>query len=76
MCNFLSPFFCLFIIIFAVSLAYDWISHKVYWANSLTRTIEVLDPVRRQRKVLLDFANDDIPNNIIPRFIVLDPLRR
>jgi hypothetical protein len=54
-------------------LAYDWITSKIYFTDSLRRTVEVVDPETGYRRVLLNFQHD---TNIVPRNIILDPLNR
>jgi DNA-binding beta-propeller fold protein YncE len=69
MCVCIDPLF----FSFTGNLAFDWITSKIYFTDTLKRTVEVMDPETSYRKVLLNFEDDP---SIAPRNIILDPLNR
>ena len=52
---------------YAVGLAVDWISRKIYWTDDNLRKIEVMDVNGGNRKVIMQSSVDR------PRSIAVDP---
>ena len=53
------------------SLAYDWVSHNLYWTDSFWARIEVMDLNSTERGEVLRTGA-----NTVPRGIVVDPVNR
>ena len=56
---------------FPDGLAYEWVTHKLYWTDAQLKTIHVYDIERRHRKTLIFLGS-----LTSPRAVVVDPLRR
>ena len=50
-------------------LAWDWVTKKVYWTDSGRRRINVYDPERNIRKVVVNTGSSSAPKDI-----TLDPM--
>lgn len=54
--------------IFLEDIAIDWVANNLYWTESVTNRIEVMDLDTLERTVLTDTGH-----NSIPRGIAVDP---
>ncbi len=59
------------LLLFSEDIAMDWVANNLYWTESITGNIEVLDLDTFGRTVVLNTGG-----NSIPRGIALDPSRR
>lgn len=50
---------------FAESLAWDWVNSKLYWTDSGTDEIGVIDPTTGYRITLIFTGRDAIPRGIV-----------
>ena len=48
----------------AAALCWDWINQKLYWLDTAKQTIEVMDPVTRYRKTLIQLNGTAKPSSM------------
>ena len=58
-------------LLFTEGIALDWVSNNLYWTESITGNLEVLDLDIFERAVVLNTGADSIP-----RGIAVDPATR